>query len=434
MSNLIAIVGRPNVGKSTLFNRLINARKAIVDDVSGVTRDRHYGQSYWNGKDFSVIDTGGYVPNSEDVFEKAIREQVTIAMDEATHIIFMLDVNTGITDLDMEMTQILRKSKKEVFVAINKVDNADKQLEAYEFYSLGFEHVFFISSISGAGTGELLDRITEYLEETKPELPSDVPRFTILGRPNVGKSSLLNALVGEERNIVTDIAGTTRDTIHTHYKKFDKEYFLIDTAGIRKKAKVNENIEFYSVLRAIRSIDDADVCLLIVDATLGLEAQDINIYRLITRKGKGVVVLINKWDLVEKDTLTANAFREKIQEKLAPFNDVPILFISATEKQRIFQAMDTALEVYENRNTKISTSKLNDFVQEVIDRNPPPAFRGKYIKIKYATQLPVVVPSFALFTNHPKYIKEPYRNYIENQFRKQYNFTGVPIRIFFRPK
>lgn len=433
MGNIVAIVGRPNVGKSTLYNRLIGERQAIIDDTSGVTRDRQYGASFWNGKHFTVIDTGGFVQNSEDVFEAAIRSQVRIAIEEANLLIFMVDVTTGITDLDEQVAELLRKSDKEVILAVNKVDNAQRQLEANEFWSLGFEETFFLSSVTGSGTGELLDAVTEKIEEEE-EVQSDIPKIAILGQPNVGKSSLTNALLGEDRNIVTDIAGTTRDSIHSKYNKFGKEFLLIDTAGIRKKAKVHENLEFYSVMRAIKALDEADVCMLLIDAQTGVEAQDLSIFRLAIKRNKGVVILVNKWDLVEKETNTARDFEKEVRNRLAPFNDVPVIFTSVLERQRIFKAIEAALEVYENRQRKIKTSELNEVMQEAIERTPPPAYRGRFIKIKYVTQLPTYYPAFAFFCNNPKYIKESYRNYLENQLRKNFNFTGVPISVFFRNK
>lgn len=433
MGNIVAIVGRPNVGKSTLYNRLIGERQSIVDDVSGVTRDRQYGTCTWNGKTFNVVDTGGFVKSSDDVFEKAIREQVKIAIDEATVIIFMVDVTTGTTDLDEEVATMLRRTHKPVILMVNKVDNHDRLMEANEFWSLGFEETFFVSSLTGSGTGDLLDAVTEHLDNEEP-FHTDLPKFAIIGQPNVGKSSLTNALLGEERNIVTDVAGTTRDSIHTTYKKFDKEFVIVDTAGIRKKAKVHENLEFYSVMRAIKAIEEADVCLLMIDAQTGVEAQDMSIYKVMKRRNKGVVVLVNKWDLIEKETNTARDMELEIKNRLAPFNDVPILFISATEKQRIFKAIEAALEVYENRIQKIKTSVLNEVMLDAIEKYPPPAHRGKYIKIKYVTQLPTYFPAFAFFCNHPKHVKENYRNFLENQLRKHFNFTGVPISIFFRQK
>lgn len=433
MGNIVAIVGRPNVGKSTLYNRLIGERQAIIDDTSGVTRDRQYGASFWNGKHFTVIDTGGFVQNSEDVFEAAIRSQVKIAIEEAGLLIFMVDVTTGITDLDEQVAEMLRKSDKEVILAVNKVDNHQRQLEANEFWSLGFEETYFLSSVTGSGTGELLDAVTEKIEEEE-EIESDIPKIAILGQPNVGKSSLTNALLGEDRNIVTDIAGTTRDSIHSKYNKFGKEFLLIDTAGIRKKAKVHENLEFYSVMRAIKALDEADVCMLLIDAQTGVEAQDLSIFRLAIKRNKGVVILVNKWDLVEKETNTARDFEKEVRNRLAPFNDVPVIFTSVLEKQRIFKAIEAALAVYENRQRKIKTSELNEVMLEAIERTPPPAYRGRFIKIKYVTQLPTYYPAFAFFCNSPKHIKESYRNYLENQLRKNFDFTGVPISVFFRNK
>jgi GTP-binding protein len=433
MSNIVAIVGRPNVGKSTLYNRLIGSRQAIIDDISGVTRDRQYGSSEWNGKTFTVVDTGGFVINSEDVFEAAIRSQVQIAIEEATVLIFMVDVTTGITDLDEEVARMLRRSKKTVILAVNKVDNNQRLLEANEFYSLGFEYTHFLSSLTGSGSGELLDEVTEHLYEEEP-LESDVPKFAIVGQPNVGKSSLTNALLGQDRNIVTDIAGTTRDSIHTKYTKFGKEFLLIDTAGIRKKSKVHENLEFYSVMRAIKAIEEADVCILMIDAQTGVEAQDMSILRLAQKRNKGVVILVNKWDLVEKETNTARDFEAQIKDRIAPFNDIPIVFVSATEKVRIFKAIEKALDVHENRQRKIKTSELNEVMLAAIERNTPPAHRGRFIKIKYVTQLPTYYPAFAFFANHPKHIKENYKNYLENQLRKNFDFSGVPIGIFFRQK
>ena len=432
-SNIVAIVGRPNVGKSTLYNRLIGMREAIVDNVSGVTRDRLYGISDWNGKNFTVVDTGGFVHGSDDVFEAAIRSQVRIAMDEATAIIFLVDVTTGITDLDEEITEMLRRSKKPIFLAVNKVDNSQRHLEANEFWSLGFENTFFVSSIAGGGTGDLLDAVAEVLapeEENKEELP----KFAVVGQPNAGKSSLINALVGEERNIVTDSAGTTRDSIHTKYNKFGKEFLLIDTAGIRKKHKVEEDLEFYSVMRAIRAIDEADVCLIVIDAVDGIEAQDMNIFSLAVKRNKGIVILVNKWDLIDKETNTARDYEKGLRQKIAPFTDVPIVFISALEKQRIFKAVDNAMAVYENRTKKITTSKLNDWLQEVMAAKNPPSYRGKFIKIKYVTQLKTYYPAFAFFCNHPKHIKQDYKNYLANKLREEFNFTGVPIRLYFRQK
>jgi GTP-binding protein len=433
MSNIVAIVGRPNVGKSTLFNRLIGERQAIIDDESGVTRDRQYGPSHWNGKHFTVIDTGGFVRDSDDVFEAAIRSQVQIAIEEAGVLVFMVDVSTGLTDLDEQVADMLRKTEKPVMLAVNKVDNHERLLEANEFWSLGFEHTFFLSSITGSGTGDLLDAITEYIEEEE-DLETDLPKIAIVGQPNVGKSSLVNALLGEERNIVTDIAGTTRDSIHSHYKKFGKEFLLIDTAGMRKKGKVSEDLEFYSVMRAIKAIDEADVCILMIDATLGVESQDLNIFRLMQRRNKGVVVLINKWDLVEKETNTARDYAEEVKRRLAPFNDVPIIFISALEKQRIFQAVEEALAVYERRSQRIKTSLLNDRMLAAIERYSPPSHRGRFVSIKYVSQLPTRHPAFAFFCNNPKHVKDSYKQYLENQLRHHFDFSGVPISIFFRQK
>lgn len=433
MGNIVAIVGRPNVGKSTLYNRLIGERQAIIDDTSGVTRDRQYGNSEWNGKSFTVVDTGGFVESSNDIFETAIRSQVKIAIEEANVLVFIVDVTTGITDLDEEVANMLRRTKKDVFLVVNKVDNNKQQLEANEFWSLGFEDTFFISAITGSGTGELLDGITERLKDEEP-FETELPKFAILGRPNVGKSSLVNALLGEDRNIVTDIAGTTRDSIHTKYSKFDKEFYIIDTAGIRKKSKVHENLEFYSVMRAIRAMEESDVCILMIDAQTGIESQDMSIMGLAHKRNKGIVILVNKWDLLEKETNTARDYEQEIRNKIAPFNDVPIVFVSALEKQRIFKAVESALEVYENRRQKIKTSTLNEVMLKAIEKYPPPAHRGYFVKIKYITQLPTYYPAFAFFCNNPKYIKEGYKNYLENQMRSHFNFTGVPIGIFFRQK
>lgn len=425
------------MGKSTLFNRFLEQRKAIVDDISGVTRDRQYGLADWNGKVFNLVDTGGFVPASADIFETEIRKQVKIAIEEADSIIFMVDVATGITDLDEAMADMLRRGTKPVYVVVNKVDNGTRELEATEFYSLGFKNTFFVSSISGSGTGELLDAITEPITAEDVEAAmkdSGLPKFAIIGQPNVGKSSLLNALVGEERTIVSDISGTTRDSIHTHYNLFQKEFVLIDTAGIRKKSKEKEDLEFYSIIRAIKAIDDADVCLIVLDAHKGITAQDVSIFSLAERKGKGIVVLVNKWDLVEKETNTARDYEKTLKQKLAPFTDVPILFISVKEKTRLFKAIELALEVYENRHRKVPTSKLNEAMLKSVANYHAPVVRGNSIKIKYVTQLPTPVPSFAFFTNYPDDIKAPYRNYLENQLRTQFKFTGVPIRIFFRKK
>ena len=437
MSFTVAIVGRPNVGKSTLFNRLLEQRKAIVDDISGVTRDRQYGVTDWNGKTFNVIDTGGFVAGSEDIFEKEIAKQVLVAVEEANAIIFMVDAATGMTDLDDSMAAVLRRGIKPVFLTVNKVDNNDRLLEASEFYSLGFDNIHFIAAASGSGTGELLDEIAALITEDASEQTKEIaalPKFAIIGQPNTGKSSLLNALIGEERTIVSDIAGTTRDTIHTHYNLFQKEFVLIDTAGIRRKAKVHEDLEFYSVIRAIKAMDEADVCLLLLDAEKGIAAQDLNIFSLAAKKGKGIVVLVNKWDLVAKETNTAKEYEKELKKRFAPFSDVPILFISAKEKTRIFKAIELALQVYENRQRRIPTSELNDRMLKAIQSYHPPVVRGNPIKIKFITQLPTAVPSFAFFCNFPDDIKQPYKNYLENQLRENFDLTGVPVRIFFRKK
>lgn len=437
MSFTVAITGRPNVGKSTFFNRLLEQRKAIVDDVSGVTRDRQYGIADWSGKTFNVIDTGGFVPDSDDVFEREIRRQVLVAIEEANAIIFMVDVTSGITHLDEAMADLLRRSTKPVFLVVNKVDNHTRLMEASEFYSLGFEDIFFLSSISGSGTGELLDALVKLIpEEQKEELPTEtqIPKFAIIGQPNVGKSSLLNALIGSERTIVSDIAGTTRDTIHTHYNLFNKDFILIDTAGIRRKAKVHEDLEFYSVIRAIKAMDEADVCLLLLDAGKGITAQDLSIFSLAVKKGKGIVILVNKWDLVEKETNTARDYEKELKLRLAPFSDVPVIFISVHQKQRIFQSIEMALKVFENKNRKVQTSKLNDVMLKAIEAFHPPVVRGNAIKIKYVTQLPTHNPSFAFFANYPDDLKTPYRNYLENKLRENFEFTGVPVRLFFRKK
>jgi GTP-binding protein len=437
MSYTVAIVGRPNVGKSTFFNRLLEQRKAIVDDESGVTRDRQYGVTDWNGKTFNVVDTGGFVPNTDDIFEREIRKQVKIAIEEANSVIFMVDVVTGITDLDEVMADMLRRTTKPVYLVVNKVDNSARQLDATEFYSLGLENTFFVSSITGSGTGEVLDAVTAHMKEEDSDetlRDNELPKFAIIGQPNVGKSSLLNALIGEDRTIVSDIAGTTRDTIHTHYKMFQKEFMLIDTAGIRKKSSEKDDLEFYSIIRAIKAMDDADVCMLLIDAKKGITAQDVSIFSLATRKGKGIVVLVNKWDLVEKETNTARDYEKLLKTKFAPFTDVPILFISVLEKTRIFKAIELAIEVNDNRNRKIPTSQLNDIMLKAVEAYHAPVVRGNTVKIKYITQLPTAVPSFAFFTNYPEDIKPAYKNYLENQLRIKFKLTGVPIRIFFRKK
>lgn len=435
MANIVAIVGRPNVGKSTLFNRLVQRRQAIVDNVSGVTRDRHYGKSDWIGKDFTVIDTGGYVVGSEDSFELEIRKQVELAIDEANVILLVVDNQTGLTDMDREVAQLLRKSEKPVLLVVNKVDSNKHLDDTYEFYNLGFEKFFNISAISGSGTGELLDEVVKHFDETEFEDPFEgLPRVAIVGRPNAGKSTLINALLGEERNIVTDIAGTTRDSIETLYNKFGHEFVLIDTAGMRKKGRVSEDLEFYSVMRAVRVVEDSDICVLVVDATRGLESQDLNILFLAERNRKGIVILVNKWDLVEKETNTMKDYEEDMRKKIEPFTDVPILFASALTMQRVHKTLDAIMMVHENRSRRIKTSKLNELMLPIIERTPPPATKGKYIKIKYVTQLPTKTPQFAFFANSPQYIKESYRRFIENQLRKHFDFTGVPIQIYFRQK
>ena len=435
MSNILAIVGRPNVGKSTLFNRLLERREAIVDSTAGVTRDRHYGKSDWNGVEFNVIDTGGYDVGSDDIFEEEIRKQVQLAVDEATSIVFMVNVEEGLTDTDQEIYQLLRKANKPLYVVVNKVDSAKELLPATEFYQLGIEKYYTLSSATGSGTGELLDDIVKDFPTTEyVDVFEGLPRITIAGRPNVGKSTLTNALLGDERNIVTDIAGTTRDSIETIYNKFGHEFILVDTAGMRKKSKVSEDLEFYSVMRSIRAIENSDVVILMIDATKGWESQDMNIFGIAQKNRKGIVILVNKWDLVEKETNTMKQFENQIREKIALFSDVPILFISALTKQRILKAVETAVEVYENRKKRIKTSKLNEIMLPIIENTPPPALKGKYIKIKYCTQLPTVTPQFAFFCNLPQYVKEPYKRFIENQLRKNFDFTGVPIEVYFRQK
>jgi GTPase len=435
MSNIVAIVGRPNVGKSTLFNRLVESRSAIVDDISGVTRDRNYGKSEWNGVEFSVIDTGGYVISSSDVFEEEIKKQVHLAIDEADVILFLVDVEIGITDLDDEVAQLLRKEKKPVFVVVNKVDNSMRHNDAYVFYNLGLGDLYNISSINGSGTGDLLDKVVEaFPKDTKTVEEEEIPHFAIVGRPNVGKSSLINTLTDEPRHIVTDIAGTTRDSIHTRYNKFGYDFILTDTAGLRKKGKVTDNIEFYSVMRSIRAIELADVCLLMIDATRGVEAQDINIFNLISKNKKGVVVLVNKWDLVEKTKQSTNVMIEAIKARVAPYDDIPIIFTSAITKQRVLKAFEMAMKVYENRRQKVKTSQLNEVMLAAIESYPPPAWKGKYIKIKFVTQLPTPTPTIAFFANLPQYIREPYKRYLENKLRENFDFTGVPVSLVFRNK
>ena len=433
--SLVAIVGRPNVGKSTLFNRLVGHRQAIVDETAGTTRDRHYGKTDWNGKEFSIIDTGGYAINTEDIFEDDIRRQVMLAIEEADLILFMVEVKTGITDLDMMMADVLRRSGKKVLVVCNKVDNYDLIYQSHEFYSLGLGDPFCISSMSGSGTGDLMDEILKQLpEDTKAEEVEDLPRITIVGRPNVGKSSLTNALLGEERNIVTNIAGTTRDSIHTRYNKYGMDFYLVDTAGMRKKGKEMEDLEFYSVMRSIRAIENSDVCILMLDAQQGLESQDLNIHNLIVRNRKGCVIVVNKWDLIEKENNTMKEWKEFLEKKLAPFNDIPIIFTSVLNKQRILEVLQQAIRVYNSRRRRIPTSELNDFILPVIEDYPPASTKGKYIRIKYATQLPTPTPQFAFFVNLPQYIKESYRRYLENKMRDQWDFSGVPIQIYFRQK
>ncbi|WP_298363784.1 ribosome biogenesis GTPase Der [uncultured Lutibacter sp.] len=433
MSNIVAIVGRPNVGKSTLFNRLVQRREAIVDSVSGVTRDRHYGKSDWNGKEFSVIDTGGYAVGSDDIFEEEIRKQVNLAIEEADIIVFVVDVESGITPMDEAVAKLLRKIKKPIFIAVNKVDNSMRENDAVEFYNLGLGDYHTISSINGSGTGDLLDALAEELDEHIEEV-SELPRFAVVGRPNAGKSSFINALIGEERNIVTDIAGTTRDTIDTKYNRFGFDFNLVDTAGIRKKSKVKEDLEFYSVMRAVKTIESCDVAILVIDATRGFEGQDENIFWLAEKNKKGIVILINKWDLVEKETNTMRDFEAKIRQEIAPFTDVPILFISALTKQRIFKAIETSVEVFENRKKRVPTSKLNDKMLEIVKHHSPPAYKGKFVKIKYCMQLPTPTPQFVFFCNLPQYVREPYKRFVENKLRELYNFSGVPIVIYFRKK
>lgn len=433
-SNIVAITGRPNVGKSTLFNRLVEERKAIMDNVSGVTRDRHYGQGEWIGKKFTVIDTGGYVHGSDDIFEEAIREQVEIAIEEASVILFMVDAQTGVTGLDEEFANVLRRCKKPVYVVVNKVDMPNKVDYIGEFYSLGLGEVYPLSSQNGLGTGEILDMVVTHLEEEKGDEKPALPRFTIVGRPNVGKSSLLNMLLGEQRSIVTDIAGTTRDAIDAHYNAFGHDFMITDTAGIRKKAKVKDNIEFYSTLRSIKALEDADVCIAVVDAVQGLEAQDVNIINLAIRYGKGVVIMVNKWDLIEKDTKTAKTYEDAIRQKLAPNDFLPIIFTSVINKQRVFQTIEKAVQVYENKYKKIPTSKLNDVMLKIIEDYPPPAIKGKYINIKYITQFPAKTPTFAFFCNLPQYVVESYQRFLENKLRANFDFEGVPIKLFFRQK
>ena len=434
--SLVAIVGRPNVGKSTLFNRLVGMRQAIVDDISGVTRDRHYGRCEWCGKEFSVVDTGGYTTNSDDVFEAAIREQVQIAINEADVILFMVEASTGVTDYDAEIADVLRRSKKPVILAVNKVDSGEKMYDAYQFYSMGLEELYSISAANGSGTGDLLDAIVRVLpEDTVTEDPyAGLPRIAIVGKPNVGKSSLTNALLGTDRNIVTPVAGTTRDAIETYYNKFGHEFMLVDTAGIRRKAKVHEDLEFYSVMRSIRAIEHSDVCVMMIDATTGMEAQDMNIFNLILKNRKGVVLVVNKWDLFIKDSNTLKQYEQTLRSRLAPFTDVPIIFTSVLKMTRIQDVLDAVTTVYDNYSRKIPTARLNEALLPVIEETPPPSIKGKYVKIKYVTQLPTRFPAFAFFCNLPQYIKEPYRRFLENKLRENFALTGCPIQIFCRQK
>ncbi len=435
MGNIVAIVGRPNVGKSTLFNRLIEARAAIVDDVPGVTRDRNYGKCEWNGVEFSVIDTGGYVHGSEDVFEEEIRKQVLLAIEEADVILFLVDVESGITDLDDSIAVLLRREKKPTFVVINKVDNNQRISDSYEFYNLGLGDLHCISSINGSGTGDLLDAVVEsFPKDSIIVEEEEIPKFAIVGRPNVGKSSLINALTDEKRHIVTEIAGTTRDSINSRFNKFGHDFILTDTAGLRKKGKVTDDLEFYSVMRSIRSIETSDVCLVLIDATRGIEAQDINIFNLCLKNKKGIVILVNKWDLVEKDNKSTKIFTEAIKDRIAPFNDVPIIFTSTVTKQRLLKAFEAAMKVYENRKQKVKTSQLNELMLEAIEAYPPPSTKGKFVKIKYVSQLPTPTPTFAFFANLPQYVKEPYKRFLENKLREFFDFEGVPVTIVFRNK
>ena len=434
--SLVAIVGRPNVGKSTLFNRLVGARQAIVDDTAGVTRDRHYGRCEWCGREFSVVDTGGYTSNSDDVFEAAIRSQVQIAIDEADVVLFMVEAATGITDYDAEIAEVLRRSRKPVVLCVNKVDTGEKMFDAYQFYSLGLGEIYGVSAANGSGTGDLLDAVVAVLpDETETADPyAGLPRITIVGKPNVGKSSLTNALLGTERNIVTPVAGTTRDSIEAHYNKFGHEFMLVDTAGIRRKAKVSEDLEFYSVMRSIRAIEHSDVCIMMIDATSGMEAQDMNIFSLIQRNRKGCVLVVNKWDLFIKDSNTLKEYTEALRSRIAPFDDVPIIFTSVVKMQRIQDVLNAAAEVYANYSQKIPTARLNEVLLPIVEETPPPAWKGKYVKIKYVTQLPTKFPAFAFFCNLPQYIKDPYKRFLENQLRKNFPLTGCPVQIYCRQK
>ena len=434
MSNIIAIVGRPNVGKSTFFNRMIKRREAIVDPTSGVTRDRHYSKCDWNGKTFTLIDTGGYIENSDDIFQKEIDKQINIAINEADAIIFMVDVNDGLTGMDLNLSKLIRKSKKSIFLVVNKVDNSKKTIIIGEFYELGFNPIYPLSSINGSGTGELLDDLVSSLEEKKIENETQIPKFAVVGRPNAGKSSYINCLIGEERNIVTEKAGTTRDSIYSRYNLFGFDFNLVDTAGIRRKSKVKENVEFYSVIRSIRAIEYSDVCLLILDATRGFDGQVQNIFWLAHRNQKGILILVNKWDLIDKEKKSTKDFEKLINEKISPFEDVPIIFISSLNKQRVFRSIEKAVEVYKNRKKRISTKELNNYMLPIIEKYPPPSSKGKYIKIKFCNQLPTFHPQFIFFCNLPQYIKDPYKRFLENKLRERFDFSGCPIQIFFRKK
>ena len=434
MGNILSLIGRPNVGKSTFFNRLIQTREAIVDSTAGVTRDRHYGKSDWNGYDFSVIDTGGYVVGSDDIFESEIRKQAALAIDESDVIVFMVDGREGLTPLDEEIADILRRSKKPYYLAVNKIDSPSNYLDYTEFYALGIGEIYPISAVSGSGTGELLDEVVKHFSKDKDDLPDDLPRIAIVGKPNVGKSSIINAFLGEDRHIVTPLAGTTRDTIFTRYKSFGFDFYLIDTAGLRKKSKVEESLEFYSVMRAVRSIENSDVCIVMADASQGFDSQDLNIFGLCARNHKGIVLVMNKWDLVEKDTHTHKNFEDMLKKKIAPFTDVPIIFTSVLEKQRIYKVLETAIQVCQNRQRRISTSELNDTLLPIIEHTPPPMNKDKVIRIKYITQLPVAYPTFAFFCNLPQYVVDSYKRFLENQIRKNWDFSGVPIEIYFRKK
>lgn len=434
MRNIVAIVGRPNVGKSTLFNRLTQSRSAIVDEVSGVTRDRNYGVGDWCGKEFSVIDTGGYLLDDEDHFNKEIRRQVQLAIDEADVILFLVDGVQGLTSMDQDVADLLRRSSKPVILVVNKIDTPNKEYMLGEFYGLGFDQVYPLSAVNGSGTGDLLDLVVKDMKDVQELIPDDLPRVTVIGRPNVGKSSIINAFIGEDRNIVTPIAGTTRDTVFTRYNQFGFDFYLVDTAGVRRKQKVKEDIEFYSVMRSIRAIENSDVCVLMLDATAGLEAQDLNLFGLCRRNNKGVVVVVNKWDLVEKENNTLVRYRERILERLAPDNDVPVVFTSVINKQRIYKVLEQVRDVYENRSRRIPTSELNDVLMPVLKQTPPPVYKGKMVKIKYATQLPIKYPAFVFFCNLPQYVKDSYKRFVENQLRKNWNFSGVPVKVFFREK